>query len=83
MTLKGVITDLFVFIFINQKVGERLNKPELHLIEKPDDNILKNKKCEIEKMTLMYVYRSLYNAGKLSLEQLKYLENLNRNYWQL
>ena len=70
-----------IFLYFYLKVGERLNKPELHLIEKPDDNMLKNKKCEIEKMTLMYVYRSLYETGKLSLEQFKYLENLNRNYW--
>jgi hypothetical protein len=58
-----------------------LNKQEFHLIEKPDDNILKNRECDVEKMTLMYVYRSLYKAGKLSLEQLKYLENLNQYYW--
>ena len=38
-------------------------------------------KKEYEKAMLLSIYQSLFNAGKISFEQLKYLENMNRKYW--
>ena len=38
-------------------------------------------KKEYEKAMLLSIYQYLFNAGKISFEQLKYLENMNRKYW--
>ena len=37
---------------------------------------------EYEKIFLLAIYRTLYDMGKISFEQIKYLENLNRGYWK-
>jgi len=41
----------------------------------------KEEKEEYEKALLLSLYQSLFDEGKISFEQLKYLENMNCKYW--
>jgi hypothetical protein len=50
-------------------------------LERTDFTLDNEGKKEYEKAMLLSIYQSLFNAGKISFEQLKYLENMNRKYW--
>ena len=50
-------------------------------LERTDFTLDNEGKKECEKAMLLSIYQSLFNAGKISFEQLKYLENMNRKYW--
>ena len=50
-------------------------------LERTEFKLSKEEKEEYEKAMLLSIYQSLFNAGKISFEQLKYLENMNRKYW--
>jgi hypothetical protein len=58
-----------------------LSKRKIVALEEPVIKLTKEEKAELEKEMLLSIYQSLYKAEKISFEQLKYLENLNRKYW--
>jgi hypothetical protein len=58
-----------------------LSKRKIVALEEPVIKLTKEEKTELEKEMLLSIYLSLYKTEKISFEQLKYLENLNRKYW--
>jgi hypothetical protein len=58
-----------------------LSKRKIVALEEPVIKLTKEEKTELEKEMLLSIYLSLYKNEKISFEQLKYLENLNRKYW--
>ncbi|MBR3789691.1 MAG: hypothetical protein IKJ86_06860 [Clostridia bacterium] len=58
-----------------------MSKRKIVALEEPAIKLTKEEKGELEKEMLLSIYRSLYKTEKISFEQLKYLEKLNRKYW--
>lgn len=67
---------------INERAGEEgLSNTKIVRLERTEFTLDNEGKKEYEKAMLLSIYQSLFNAGKISFEQLKYLENMNRKYW--
>ncbi len=50
-------------------------------VEKPEIKLTKTEQEEFEKLVLNGLCQSLYQAGKLTEEQVRYMENINLNIW--
>lgn len=51
------------------------------MIEKPEVQLNKTEQAEFDKIVMNALCQSLYQAGKLTEEQVRYLENINLNIW--
>lgn len=51
------------------------------MIEKPEIQLNKTEQAEFDKIVMNALCQSLYQAGKLTEEQVRYLENINLNIW--
>ena len=51
------------------------------MIEKPEKQLKKHEQEEFDKIVVNALCQSLYQAGKLTEEQVRYLENINLNIW--
>jgi hypothetical protein len=51
------------------------------MVEKPEIKLSKAEQEAFDKVVLQALYQSLYASGKLTIEQVKYLENINGDYW--
>lgn len=51
------------------------------MIEKPEIQLNKHEQEEFDKNVVNALCQSLYQAGKLTEEQVRYLENINLNIW--
>ncbi len=51
------------------------------MIEKPEIQLNKTEQEEFNKIVVNALCQSLYQAGKLTEEQVRYMENLNFNFW--
>ena len=51
------------------------------MIEKPEIQLNKHEQEEFDKIVVNALYQSFYQAGKLTEEQVRYLENINLNIW--
>lgn len=58
-----------------------MSKTKIVRLERTEFKMSKEEKEEYEKALLLSLYQSLFDEGKISFEQLKYLENMNRKYW--
>ena len=56
-------------------------KKQYIMIEKPEIQLNKHEQEEFDKIVLNALCQSLYQAGKLTEEQVRYLENINLNIW--
>ncbi len=51
------------------------------MVEKPEIQLNKTEQAEFDKIVMNALCQSLYQAGKLTEEQVRYLENINLNIW--
>ena len=58
-----------------------MSKTKIVCTEQTEHTLSAEGKKDYEKALIYSVYQSLFDTGKISFEQLKYLENLNRKYW--
>ena len=56
-------------------------KKQYVLVEKPEIKLDKPTQEEFDKIVVNALCQSLYQAGKLTEEQVRYLENFNLNIW--
>ena len=56
-------------------------KKQYIMIEKPEIQLNKTEQAEFDKIVMNALCQSLYQAGKLTEEQVRYLENINLNIW--
>ena len=56
-------------------------KKQYVLVEKPEIKLDKPMQEEFDKIVVNALWQSLYQAGKLTEEQVRYLENINLNIW--
>ncbi len=56
-------------------------KKQYVLVEKPEIKLDKPMQEEFDKIVVNALCQSLYQAGKLTEEQVRYLENINLNIW--
>ena len=51
------------------------------MVEKPEIQLNKTEQAEFDKIVMNALCQSLYQAEKLTEEQVRYLENINLNIW--
>ena len=56
-------------------------KKQYIMIEKPEIQLNKHEQEEFDIIVMNALCQSLYQAGKLTEEQVRYLENINLNIW--
>jgi hypothetical protein len=56
----------------------RTSNKSFEILKKPNTNFSKESKKEYERLLLISLYQSLYKEEKISVEQLMFLENINR-----
>ena len=56
-------------------------KKQYIMIEKPEIQLNKYEQEEFDKIVVNALCQSLYQMGKLTEEQVRYLENINLNIW--
>ena len=56
-------------------------KKQYIMVEKPEIQLNKTEQAEFDKIVVNALCQSLYQAEKLTEEQVRYLENINLNIW--
>ena len=58
-----------------------MSKREILLVEESGYKLNKKEQRMYEKALVLSLYKALYEAGRITVEQLKYLENMNQLSW--
>ncbi len=56
-------------------------KKQYIMIEKPEIQLNKHEQEEFDKIVVNALCQSLFQAGKLTEEQVRYMENINFGFW--
>lgn len=56
-------------------------KNQYIMVEKPEINLSKTEQDEFEKLVVNALCQSLFQADKLTEEQVRYMEDINLNIW--
>jgi hypothetical protein len=58
-----------------------MSKHEILLVEESCYKLNKKEQRMYEKALVLSLYKAMYEAGRITIEQLKYLENMNQLSW--
>lgn len=58
-----------------------MSKREILLVEESGYKLNKKEQRMYEKALVLSLYKAMYEAGRITVEQLKYLENMNQLSW--
>ena len=58
-----------------------MSKREILLVEERGYKLNKKEKKMYERALVLCLYKAMYEAGRITIEQLKYLENMNQLSW--
>jgi hypothetical protein len=58
-----------------------MSKHEILLVEESGYKLNKKEQRMYEKALVLSLYKAMYEAGRITIEQLKYLENMNQLSW--
>ena len=58
-----------------------MSKHEILLVEESGYKHNKKEQRMYEKALVLSLYKAMYEAGRITIEQLKYLENMNQLSW--
>lgn len=61
--------------------GDYMSKREIFMVEESGYRLNKKEQKMYEKAFVLSLYKALYEAGRITVEQLKYLENMNQLSW--
>ena len=62
-------------------IGDYMSKREIFMVEESGYKLNKKEKKMYERALVLSLYKAMYEAGRITIEQLKYLENMNQLSW--
>ena len=58
-----------------------MSKREIFMVEESGYRLNKKEQKMYEKALVLSLYKAMHEAGRITVEQLKYLENMNQLSW--
>ena len=58
-----------------------MSKREIFMVEESGYRLSKKEQKMYERALVLSLYKAMYEAGRITIEQLKYLENMNQLSW--